>query len=174
VSSPLCADCSKACAGQTGRNSLKRYKEHHLSFRNNNTLSEFAQYLLEDVHTFGRTESIMEILSFNKKGMQFDTIKGFYIYNEGTFNNELNVNILSVLKRYSRLLSIREDADTSPPYPYTFSHFLIPHPYHSTSLVPPHTSLPVTTFDDLADDYIRPQRLQDNGCTFWIPDTVLL
>jgi len=59
----------------------------------------------------------------------------------------------------------------------TLIHFLIslfPHPYHSTFLLPPHTSLPVTTFDHLVDDYIRSQRQQDDGCTFWILDTVLL
>lgn len=62
------------------------------------------------------------------------------------------------------------------PYP-TLIQFLIssyPHAYHSTSPLPPHTPLPVTPFDHLADDYIRQQRLQDDGCTFWILGTVLL
>lgn len=107
-----------------------------------------------------------------KKGLHFDTIEGFYIYNEETFNNQLNYKHDVCSKKYSYLLPIREDADTSPPYPYTFTHSLtptIPPPSFS-----PHTSLPVTTFDRLAGDCIRQQRLQDDGRTFWILETVLL
>jgi hypothetical protein len=38
-----------------------RYKRHLLSFRNSNTKSQLAQYLLADSHTFGKVDDIMDI-----------------------------------------------------------------------------------------------------------------
>jgi len=67
-----------------------KYKEHHLSFRNNNTSSKFTQHLLEDGHTFGPMDSIMDILTFNRKSIHLDTTERFYIYREATVNNQLN------------------------------------------------------------------------------------
>jgi len=67
-----------------------KYKEHHLSFRNNNTSSKFTQPLLEDGHTFGPMDSIMDILTFNRKIIHLDTTERFYIYREATVNNQFN------------------------------------------------------------------------------------
>jgi hypothetical protein len=112
----------------------------------------------------------MEILSFNKKGLHFDTIEGFYIYNEETFNNQLNDKHAVCSKKIFIFITNKERRryiPTLPLYSFSFPHSLTP-------TIPPHTPLPVTPFDHLADDYIRHQRLQDDGCTFWILDTVLL
>jgi hypothetical protein len=35
-------------------------------------------------------ESILGILSFNKKGIHLDTTERFCIYNEAAFNNQVN------------------------------------------------------------------------------------
>jgi hypothetical protein len=51
--------------------------------------SKFTQHLLKDGHIFGPIESIMGILSFNKKVIHLDTKEIFCIYNEATFNNEV-------------------------------------------------------------------------------------
>jgi hypothetical protein len=56
-----------------------KYKEHHLSCRNNNTSTKFTRHLLEDGHTFGPRDSIMDILSFNRIGIHLDTRKRLYI-----------------------------------------------------------------------------------------------
>jgi hypothetical protein len=60
-----------------------------LSFRNNNISSKFTQHLLEDRHTYGPLDSIMDILSFNIKGIYLDTTERFYIYTEATVNNQV-------------------------------------------------------------------------------------
>jgi len=67
-----------------------KYKEHHLSFRNNNTSSKFRQHVLEHSHTFGPMDNIMDILSFNRKGIHLDTTERFCIYIEATVNNQFN------------------------------------------------------------------------------------
>jgi hypothetical protein len=45
-----CPDCNKPYIGQTERSFSQRFKEHHLSFRTNNTNSSFTQHLLENSH----------------------------------------------------------------------------------------------------------------------------
>jgi hypothetical protein len=65
-----------------------KYKENHPSFRNNNTSPKFTQRLPEDRHTFGPMDSIMDILSFNRKGIHLDITERFYIYREATVNNQ--------------------------------------------------------------------------------------
>jgi hypothetical protein len=63
----ICPDCNKAYIGQTGRNFCKRYNEHKRDFRYNTLQSKFAKHLTEHGHTFGNTESALEVLLFHKK-----------------------------------------------------------------------------------------------------------
>jgi hypothetical protein len=75
--------------GQTGCNLKNRFKEHLLSFKNNNYTSKFL-HLLETGHAFGKIDDIMEILYYDKKGRHLDTMERYYIYRETMKNNQLN------------------------------------------------------------------------------------
>jgi hypothetical protein len=63
--------------GHVYRNFEIRYKGYLHSFRNNNTNSKFAHHLLENGHTFGKMDNVMEIMYFSKKGTHMVTIESF-------------------------------------------------------------------------------------------------
>jgi hypothetical protein len=52
--------------GKTRMTFKIRYEEHLLSFRNGNTVSNFAEHLFENVHAFGKIEGVMKTLRFSK------------------------------------------------------------------------------------------------------------
>jgi hypothetical protein len=72
-----------------GRSFTNGFKEHHLSFRNNNFNSKFAQRLLGYGHSFGKVENIIQLLHFNKKGIHLDTVEKFCVYKESEKENRL-------------------------------------------------------------------------------------
>jgi hypothetical protein len=72
-----CKDCGNKYTGQTGRSFEKRFKEHFLSFRNNNYNSKFSQHLLETGHAFGKIDDMMESLYYVKKGRHLDTMERY-------------------------------------------------------------------------------------------------
>jgi transposase-like protein len=85
-----CPDCNKKYIGQTGRSFHKRYQEHFHDFKFNKYKSKFATHLLENKHSIGPINEIMEILYTTSKGRLMDTIEKFYIYNETHLNNQIN------------------------------------------------------------------------------------
>jgi hypothetical protein len=91
----------------------------------------------------------MEILSFNKKGLYFDTIEGFYIYNEETFNNQLNDKHAVCSKKILICITNKERRQyipTLPLYSFSFPHTLTPTiPPPPFPLILPYQSLPSTT-----------------------------
>jgi hypothetical protein len=78
------------CVGQTGRPFHFRFKEHFQDFKYAYKKSKFAQHLLENGHSFGRIENIMDILYTTKKGKKMDTLENFYIFKETCNNNQIN------------------------------------------------------------------------------------
>jgi hypothetical protein len=72
-------DCGKAYVGQTGRSFSVRYKELRHSFRTNNTNSNFAQHLINNIHTFAPIDATMHILEFQKKSRHLNTLEKYYI-----------------------------------------------------------------------------------------------
>jgi hypothetical protein len=83
----ICPDCGRAYVGQTGRSFSVKYKEHHLSYRTNNTNSSYAQHLLENSHTFASIDKALHILEFQKKSTHMNTLERFYIHREAFYNN---------------------------------------------------------------------------------------
>jgi hypothetical protein len=76
--------------GQTGRPFHVHFQEHFRDFKHNNNKSKFATHLLENKHSIGHINDIMEILFTTTKGKLMDTIEKFYIYKETRKNNQIN------------------------------------------------------------------------------------
>ena len=85
-----CPDCDKAYIVQTGRSFSKLYDEHRRAFHNNSHTSNFAKHLLDNTHSFGPINNIMQVLHHQKKGAQLNTIKSFYIHVEHATGSHLN------------------------------------------------------------------------------------
>jgi hypothetical protein len=76
--------------GQTGRPFHARFQEHFRDFKYNNSKSKFATHLIENNHSIGPINDIMEILYTTTKGRLMDTIEKFHIYDETRKNNQIN------------------------------------------------------------------------------------
>ena len=68
-----CSDCHKTYVGQTGSQFSTRYKEHMAAWRNLSTTSSFAQHLIEEAHSSGPVNKIMEIVHCHNKGPHLNT-----------------------------------------------------------------------------------------------------
>ena len=55
------------CVGQTGRPFHKIFREHFNDFKYGNGNSKFAQHLLDNRHSIGTREEIMDVLHVVKK-----------------------------------------------------------------------------------------------------------
>jgi hypothetical protein len=69
---------------------LRKAQRALLIFKNKNNYSKFAQDLLDNGHSFGKIEDIIQILYYNNKGSYMDTIEKFYIYRETANNKQIN------------------------------------------------------------------------------------
>ena len=76
--------------GQTGPSFHIRFQEHFQDFKYNNNKSKFATHLIENNHSIGHIDDIMEILHIAKKGRSMDTIANYYIYKETKNCNQIN------------------------------------------------------------------------------------
>jgi len=85
-----CPDCNMKYVGQTGRSFRIRRQEHCRDFKYNNNKSKFAMHLLENHHSIGHMDDIMEILYITNKGRLMDTIEKYYIYKETKNGNQIN------------------------------------------------------------------------------------
>ena len=75
-----CKDCNKKYIGQNGRRFHTRFREHFNDFKHGNGCSNSIQHLLENRHSIGTTDEIMEILHIVEKGKLMDELKRFHIY----------------------------------------------------------------------------------------------
>jgi len=85
-----CPTCSMKYTGQTGRQLRVRFQEHFRDFKYGNGKSRFAALLLENKHSIGPMENIMETLHTSGKGRMMDTLERFYIFRETKINNQIN------------------------------------------------------------------------------------
>ena len=85
----ICPDCHKTYVGQTGRRFSTRYKEQD-TFPQNSSTSSFAKHLIEEAHSFGPVNNIMQIVHCHRKGTHLNTIERFHIHTEFATNNHLN------------------------------------------------------------------------------------
>jgi hypothetical protein len=68
--------------GQTGRPFKVRFQEHLRDFKYGSKKSKFAQHLLENEHSIGPMENIMEAIHITNKGRMIDTLERYYIFRE--------------------------------------------------------------------------------------------
>jgi len=85
-----CPDCHMKYIGQTGRSFRIRFAEHFRDYKYNSNKSKFAQHLLDNKHSIGPIDDIMEILYRTNKGKLMDTMEKYHIYKETQLNNQIN------------------------------------------------------------------------------------
>jgi hypothetical protein len=83
-------DCHLKYVGQTGRSIRIRFAEYFRDYKYNTNKSKFAQHLLDNKHSIGPIEDIMEVLYKTNKGKLMDTMERYYIYKEMQMNNQIN------------------------------------------------------------------------------------
>jgi hypothetical protein len=81
-----CLTCNMKYTGQTGRSFSTHFQKHFHDFKYRNGKSTLAQQLLENVHTIGFMEEIMETIHFTNKGRK----EKFYIFRKTRLNNQIN------------------------------------------------------------------------------------
>jgi len=67
-----------------------RFREHFRNFKHGNGKSIFEQHLIENGHSFGPMQGIMETVQLTSKGRMMDTLEKFYISRETKLNNQIN------------------------------------------------------------------------------------
>jgi hypothetical protein len=72
-----CPTCKIKYIGQTSSSFKTRFQEHFRDFKHGNRKSSFAQHLLDNGHSTGPIEDVMETIHVTKKGQMMDTRKGF-------------------------------------------------------------------------------------------------
>jgi hypothetical protein len=85
-----CPDCHKKYVGQTGRSFKIGFAEHFRNYKYNTNKSKFAQNFVDNKHSIGPIEYIMEILYKTNKGKLMDTMEIYYIHIETHMNNQIN------------------------------------------------------------------------------------
>ena len=102
-----CPTCDRKYIGQTGIPFHARFREHQHDYKYMCRKSKFAQHLLEDGHTFGPLENIMDVVQYARKGKMMDALERFHIYEltqRGTqINDKLTVQnnpIFDVIVRH--------------------------------------------------------------------------
>ena len=77
-----CPACNMKYTGQTGRPFKTRFQEHLRHLKDGSNKSKFVQHLLDNRHSTGPMNSIMETVYMTKKGKIMDTIERYYIFSE--------------------------------------------------------------------------------------------
>jgi len=75
--------------GQIGRPFYTRCQVHFCKYKHGNGISKFA-HLLDNKHSIGTMEDIMEIIHGTKKGGIMNTLEKFRVYNEIKLDNQIN------------------------------------------------------------------------------------
>ena len=66
-----------------------RFQEHFRYYKYANNKSKFSQHLLDNRHSTGPMESIMDVIYTANKGRLLDTMGTFYIHKETHTNNQI-------------------------------------------------------------------------------------
>ena len=61
-----------------------------LNFKYLKNKSTFAQHVVNEGHSFGPMNEIMNIVHYEKKGKMLDNFEKYYIYKEAKSDNQLN------------------------------------------------------------------------------------
>ena len=85
-----CQTCNKRYIGQTAGSFQKRFHGHLSDFKNGNGKSKFAQHLLDNTHSMGPMENVMEILRTMNKETMLNTLENFHIYKGTKMDNKIN------------------------------------------------------------------------------------
>jgi len=78
----ICSTFNKKYIGQTGRRFKPRFQEHFRDLKHGKSKSSFVQHLLENGHSIGQSEDIMETIYITNKGQIIDKLEKFYIFRE--------------------------------------------------------------------------------------------
>jgi hypothetical protein len=81
---------NKRYIGQLGRPFHVRFREHYRDHKYGNNKSKFAQHLLDNKHSIGPTENIMDLIHTTNKGKTLNTLEKFYTYKETRIINQIN------------------------------------------------------------------------------------
>jgi hypothetical protein len=65
-----------------------RFNEHYRDYKYANNKSKFVQHVLNEGHSFGPMDEIMDSLYTAKKGGMLDTLEKFYIFRETTWQSD--------------------------------------------------------------------------------------
>jgi hypothetical protein len=76
--------------GQTERPFKVCFHEHFHDLKYGNRKSKSATHLLDNKHSIGPMESVMETPHITNKGRMMDTLERFYIFRETKHNNQIN------------------------------------------------------------------------------------
>jgi hypothetical protein len=95
-----------------------RFLEHLRDFKYRNGKSRFAQHLIDNVHTMGQLENIMDTLRITRKGQMTDTLEKYYIFRETKLNNQIN-DKLKVKQNAIFVTIVRYDHHRGLPESYT-------------------------------------------------------
>ena len=76
--------------GQTGRPFRIWFQEHFRDFKYGNGKSTFAAHLLENKHSIGPMDNIIETLHTTGKGRMMDTLKRVYIFRKTKIKNQIS------------------------------------------------------------------------------------
>jgi hypothetical protein len=76
--------------GQTGRPFKVRFREHLHDFKYGKRKSKFATHLLDNGHSIGPINNVMETLHITDKGRMMEILQRFYIFRETKLNSQIN------------------------------------------------------------------------------------
>jgi hypothetical protein len=87
-----CKDSIKKYISQTGEFFYTRFHKHINDFKHGKGSYKFAQHLIENRHSIGPIDDIMEVQHTLKKGRMMDRLEKFLIYKETKSENQINNN----------------------------------------------------------------------------------
>jgi hypothetical protein len=85
-----CPTCRKRYIGQTDGFFKTRYRDHFRDFKHGNRNSSVAQHLLDNGHSIGPIEDIMETIHVTNKGQMMEPLEKFQIFRETQLDNHIN------------------------------------------------------------------------------------
>ena len=85
-----CRDCNRKYIGQTGSPFHVTFQKKFRNFKYGNGKSEFAQYLLDNKHSIGSMEGIVEMLRITNKGSMMNSLERYIMKQDLTFRSVIN------------------------------------------------------------------------------------
>jgi len=85
-----CPTCRKKYIGQTDSSFTTRFREHFRDIKHENRKFSFAHHLLDNGHSIGPIEDIMETIHVINKGKMMDILENVHIFRETKLSNQIN------------------------------------------------------------------------------------